>query len=87
MSRLWELPIKEPLNNWQQLEQELEIGILLAYSAEQVIRKRKFIENLCGYGDGYGGDKLVLEKLQEYLNRPRIKVRLNELLAEIKKTN
>jgi len=52
---------------------DTQSAIDLILIAEQSINRRRYYEQLCGYGPEYGGDKLLLEKLQEFLELPSIK--------------
>ncbi len=63
----------------------LDCGILLVYTAERAMTKRRSIEKMCGYPSEYGDDGFVLNKMREYLEMEEVHERLVEILAEIKK--
>ncbi len=64
-------------------EANYNAAILLIYVAVKILRQRRLGERLCGYPEEYGGDKFLLERMEEFLNKPNVKQRVIELQKKI----
>ena len=62
-------------------------AILLIWAAENVLTKRRFYEISCGYPDDAWGDKLLHQRLKEFLASPLVDPRLKELLGKFEGTS
>jgi hypothetical protein len=60
-------------------------ALLLMKAACAIIRNRRRMEGMCGYPPEYGGDRLLLKKLSEFLEYPDIQHEIKEALVFAKK--
>lgn len=58
--------------------------ILLQLTGEAIHRRRK-LEKLCSYPSNYGGDELLIKKIDEYFDNEDIKDDLREAHEYLKK--
>jgi len=61
-----------------------EKSIMLLVIAEEVICKRRLLEQMCGYSEDYGNDHVLIKAITKHLNSPEIKpitLRVKELVG------
>ncbi len=64
--------------------EEFDIALLLIYTAEKLMVRRKYFEATHdGLSTSFSDDPFVLVKLQEFLSDPLIKARMEELRKEM----
>ena len=59
-------------------------AVLLIWAAEKAIGERRRLETGCGYPEEYGNDKLIHQRLGEFLAEPLVDTRVKKLLSSIK---
>ncbi len=64
---------------------EIFTALILIKAASTVIGKRRKMESFCGYPSDYGGDELLLEKMNEFLSNPGIAHELTDAIEFNKK--
>jgi hypothetical protein len=64
-------------------EKAQDAALLLLAATQQIIAKRRQMEMVCTWPPEYGGDELLLKRIQEFLEQKEIKYQLDEVLEEI----
>ncbi len=55
-------------------------ALILIQAAGTIISKRRELETMCGWPADYGGDELLLKRIDEFLSDSHIKVELKEAM-------
>lgn len=50
-----------------------EKSIMLLVFAEDVIKRRRLLEQMCGYSENYGNDNVLIKLITKHLNDSEIK--------------
>ncbi len=64
--------------------EEYDIALLLIFTAERLLTRRKYFEATHnGMSTSFSDDPFILIKMQEFLNDPKVKERMEELRKEM----
>ncbi len=59
-------------------------ALILIDAASTIIHQRREMERMCGYPPEYGGDELLIKRIDEFLGDSHIKVELAEAKKFVK---
>lgn len=60
-------------------------ALILLKATQEIVSKRRKLEMKCGYPSEYGGDALLLRRINEFLASPNIEHELKEAIEFAKK--
>ncbi len=66
-------------------QQEQNAALILLSAAQHILTERRKTEMMCGYPPEYGGDELLIKRINEFLGNPEIAHEVKEALEFSKK--
>jgi hypothetical protein len=55
-------------------------ALVIIKAAQGIISNRRRLEHLCGYDEDYGGDKMLLKRINEFLDDTHIEHEVKDAL-------
>lgn len=62
-------------------------ALIIIKAAQGIIKNRRRLEEICGYDEDYGGDKLLIQRIDEFLDDTNIEHDLLDALEYAKILN